>query len=198
MMRRCLSPTPSLRAKRSNPECLRGDILDGFVASLLAMTEVAEGTRSTITLLRRLCLSAHLPLARTRELRCEKIAERLDACGARAARWRHQMHGAFNLLPVLQDHFDLARGNGLADDEFRKVGDAEAGDQRRHYRFAVVDAELTARTHAGLLAGRIGVVPDVGRREIGVAETFVLGQMHRMRRPSVLPKIGGCGHRKAR
>ena len=30
--------SPSLRAKRSNPECLRGDSLDCFVASLLAMT----------------------------------------------------------------------------------------------------------------------------------------------------------------
>ena len=31
--------TPSLRAQRSNPESLRGDSLDCFVASLLAMTE---------------------------------------------------------------------------------------------------------------------------------------------------------------
>src|SRR3954469_10936544 len=123
--------------------------------------EAAEAARSTITLLRRLCPSAHLPLARTRQLRCEKIAERLDACGARAARWRHQMHGAFGLLPVLQDHFDLARGNGLADDEFRKVGDAEASDQRRHHRFAVVDAELAAGAYTGLLTGRVGVVPDI-------------------------------------
>ncbi len=30
--------TPSLRAKRSNPESIRGNILDCFVASLLAMT----------------------------------------------------------------------------------------------------------------------------------------------------------------
>ena len=30
--------SPSLRAKRSNPECLRGGSLDCFVASLLAMT----------------------------------------------------------------------------------------------------------------------------------------------------------------
>jgi len=32
-----LSPS-SLRAKRSNPDCLRGRTLDCFVASLLAMT----------------------------------------------------------------------------------------------------------------------------------------------------------------
>ncbi|RXG94047.1 hypothetical protein EAS62_16190 [Bradyrhizobium zhanjiangense] len=32
--------TPSLRAKRSNPGCLCGKILDCFVASLLAMTGV--------------------------------------------------------------------------------------------------------------------------------------------------------------
>ena len=31
-----------------------------------------------------------------------------------------------------------------------------------------------AGPHAGLLAGRVGVVPDAGRREIGVAEAFVL------------------------
>src|SRR4051794_24401629 len=37
----CLSALltqPSLRAQRSNPECRRGDSLDCFVASLLAMT----------------------------------------------------------------------------------------------------------------------------------------------------------------
>src|SRR3954471_2242674 len=150
MVRRCLSPTPSLRAKRSNPECLRGDILDCFVAPLLAMTEVAEADRCTMTLLRRLCLSPH-PLARTWQLRREKIPECLDACGARASGWRHQMHGAFGLVPVLQDHFDLAGGDGVSDDELRKIGDAEAGDQRRHHGFAIVDAELAARAYTRLL-----------------------------------------------
>src|SRR5689334_3492503 len=38
--RRCWKASPSLRAKRSNPECARGDSLDCFVASLLAMTSV--------------------------------------------------------------------------------------------------------------------------------------------------------------
>ena len=58
----------------------------------------------------------------------QKIRQHLDAGGARAAGRRHQMHRAFGLLPAFQDHFDLARGDGVADDEVRQVGDAEAGD----------------------------------------------------------------------
>ncbi len=40
--------TPSLRAKRSNPESLHGKILDCFVASLLAMTNPCEALPAII------------------------------------------------------------------------------------------------------------------------------------------------------
>ncbi len=101
------------------------------------------------------------------------------------------MHGAFGLIPALEDHLDLAGGHRFADDELRQVGDAEPREQRRQHGFAVVDAKRAARTHVGLLARRVGVVPDVRRREIGVAEASVLGELHRMRRPPVLLQIGG-------
>ena len=42
-------PPPSLRAKRSNPESLRGGILDCFVASLLAMTAYGAASPSSST-----------------------------------------------------------------------------------------------------------------------------------------------------
>ena len=37
-----MSPQASLRAQRSNPDCLRGSSLDCFVASLLAMTALKQ------------------------------------------------------------------------------------------------------------------------------------------------------------
>jgi hypothetical protein len=95
------------------------------------------------------------------------------------------MHGAFGLVPAFQDHFDFARCNRIADDEVRQIGDAEACDDRRHQRLAIVDAELARRPHAGLLASRVGVVPDAWCREIGIAEAFMLREMHRMCRPAV-------------
>src|SRR5689334_5275585 len=98
--------------------------------------------------------SALLPL---RKLLRQKLRQHLDAGGPRAAGRRHQMHRAFRLLPAFQDHLDLARTDRIADDELRKVGDAEASEQRGHDGLAVVDAQLSDRTHAGLLARRIGV-----------------------------------------
>src|SRR3982751_7142355 len=60
---------PSLRAKRSNPESRRGDSLDCFVASLLAMTR----------LLRRSRFASLLPLAVSYFI--GQIASAIAACG---------------------------------------------------------------------------------------------------------------------
>src|SRR5437588_7729012 len=65
-------------------------------------------------------LGSSLPL---REMLRQKIRQHLDACRARAARWRHQMHRALDLLPAFQNHFDLARRDCVTDDEVRQIGD---------------------------------------------------------------------------
>src|SRR3954464_5014691 len=90
----------------------------------------------------------------------QKLRERLDAGGAWAAGGRDEMHGAFGLLPVFQDHLDRAGRDRLADDELGQVGNAEAGEQRRHQRLAIVDAQWARGAHARLLAARAGVMPD--------------------------------------
>ena len=124
--------------------------------------------------------------------------QHLDARGARAAGRRHQMHRAFGLFPAFQDHLDFAGTDRIADDELGQVGDTETGEQRRHDGLAVVDAQLTGGAHARLLAGRIGVVPDAGRGEIGVTEASVVGEVHRMRRPAVALEIRRRRHGVAR
>src|SRR6185312_1798155 len=112
--------------------------------------------KETITLLRLL-----LPL---RELAREIIGEHLDARGARAAGRGDEMHRAFGLLPALENDLDLTRRHRVADDELRQIRDAETREQRRHHGLAIVDAERTAGPHRGLLAGGVGVVPDIRRR----------------------------------
>src|SRR3954453_6187460 len=80
------------------------------------------------------------PPSLTQMLR-QKIRQRLDAGGARAAGWGDEMHRPFGLLPVPQDDLDLARLQHIADDEVRQVRDAEPGQQRRHQCLAIVDAQ---------------------------------------------------------
>src|SRR4051812_13458851 len=99
------------------------------------------------------------------------------------------MHRAFGLLPALQNHLDLAWGNRVPDDELRQVRDPEPSEERWHQSLAIVDAQRPSRAYARLLAGGIGVVPNAGRGEIRVTETFMLGEMHRMRRPAVALEI---------
>src|SRR6185437_14415266 len=121
----------------------------------------------------RRALSPPPPL---RELVRQKLRQHFDARGAWAAGRRDEMHGAFRLLPALEDHFHVAGGDGIADDELRQIRDAEAREQGRHQRFAVVDTQGTTWPHARLLAGGVGVMPDIRRREIGVTEALVLGE----------------------
>ena len=56
----------------------------------------------------------------------EKIYQHLDARRARTARRCHQMHGAFGLLPVLQDRLDFARRNGVPGNEVRQIRDTDS------------------------------------------------------------------------
>jgi hypothetical protein len=79
-----------------------------------------------------------------RKLLRQKLRQHFDARGPRAAGRGDQMHGAFRLVPAFQDHLDLAGCDGIADDEVRQIGDAEAGDDGRQQRLAIVDAELPA------------------------------------------------------
>src|SRR5437867_664925 len=120
------------------------------------------------------------PLFRFRKMLRQELRQHFDARRPRAAGRGDEMHRAFGLVPAFQDHLDFARRNRVADDEARQVGDAKPCDERRQQRLAIVDTELARRPDARLLASRIGVVPDARRREIGVAEAFVLGEMHRM------------------
>src|SRR3954470_3791240 len=108
-------------------------------------------------------------LLRACKMRRQKIRQRLDTRGARATGRRQQMHRALGLFPVLEDHFDLARGDRVADDEIRQIGDPKPREQRRHQRLAIVDAQRAAGPDARLLAGGIGVAPDPRRGEIGIA-----------------------------
>src|SRR6478752_1906908 len=77
-------------------------------------------------LARSLSLLRPRPLPLCKMLR-QEIRQRLDARGTRTAGRRYQMHRALGLFPTLEDHFDFARGDGVADDEVRQVGNAEAG-----------------------------------------------------------------------
>jgi len=65
----------------------------------------------------------------------QELRQHFDARGARAAGRRYQMHRAFRLVLAFQDHLDLAGCDGVADDEVRQIGDAEAGDDARQQRF---------------------------------------------------------------
>ena len=65
------------------------------------------------------------------------------------------MHGAFGLLPVFQDHLNLAGRNRLADDELGQLGDAETGYQRR----AVVGA-LVAQRDARVVPVLVRILDD--------------------------------------
>ena len=132
------------------------------------------------------------PLPSLGKMRRQKLHQHFDPRGARAAGRHHQMHRAFGLLPALQDHLDLAGRDGVADDELRQVGDAEARDQRGQHRLTIVDAQRPRGPYIRLLALGIGVVPDIRRREIGIGKAPVLRQMHRMGRASILLEISRC------
>ncbi len=90
----------------------------------------------------------------------ELIRQHLDARGPRAARRHHQMHRPFRLLPVLENDFEAAVGDGLIDDEPGQIGDTETGHERRQDGFTVVDAQLSRRSHRRLFARRVDVMPD--------------------------------------
>src|SRR6516162_716212 len=74
---------PSLRAKRSNPECLRGGILDCFVAALLAMMGWTAPERHRCA---RLAM-----LSRTRQR--EPSMSKISTIGLDLAKNVFQVHG---------------------------------------------------------------------------------------------------------
>ena len=65
------------------------------------------------------------PLLSLGKMPGEKIRQHLDAGGARAAGRHHQMHRALGLLPVLEDHLDLARRNGYTSIISHRSGETE-------------------------------------------------------------------------
>jgi hypothetical protein len=65
--------TPSLRAQRSNPDCLGGNSLDCFVASLLAMTECVATTPSPASVAHTAAAAVQLRRRRRRDIRLARL-----------------------------------------------------------------------------------------------------------------------------
>src|ERR1700730_13027243 len=128
-------------------------------------------------------------LHRPRKFLDKKIAEDFDALRPRPSGRRHPVHGAKWERPIRQQSLEPTGGEGLAQNEFGQNAEPGSGDQGRHHRVAIVDAQWTRWPHGGGLTV-FGKAPSLGRRRIAVANAAVLREVEWMSRSAMFVQVG--------
>src|SRR5262249_15537182 len=120
----------------------------------------------------------------------KKIAEDFDALWTRPPGRRHPVDGAKRERPIWQYSLQPARGERLAQNEFRQNAEPDAGAQGRHHRVAIVDAQRTRRPYGRGFAV-LGKAPSLGRHRIAVANAAVLREVEWMPRSAMFVQVDG-------
>lgn len=100
-------------------------------------------------------------------------------------------------LPVGHHPFQPARAKVVPNGEIRLDREAEPGPERGREGVGVVGAQRPLRDHGRGGAGRVGKMPAVRGRQIGVAEAGMASQVVRVLRPAVSFEVAGGGHQRA-